>query len=71
MLDTFRLASVVEGNTEAQFWCTPQPDNNAICLLWDKGNNVFYLSGQLVLAETIRDFVSLINTDVKERAIKE
>jgi len=65
------LASVVEGNTEAQFWCTPQPDNNAICLLWDKGNNVFYLSGQLVLAETIKDFVSLINTYVKERAIKE
>jgi len=65
------LASVVEGNTEAQLWYTSQPDNNAVCLLWDKGNNVFYLSGQLILSETIKDLASLINTYVKERAIKE
>lgn len=65
------LASVVEGNTEAQLWHTSQPDNNVVCLLWDKGNNVFYLSGQLVLAETIKDLASLINTYVRERAIKE
>ena len=65
------LASVVEGNTEAQLWYTSQPDNNVVCLLWDKGNNVFYLSGQLVLPETIRDLASLINTYVKEKAIKE
>jgi len=65
------LASVVEGNTEAQLWYTFQPDNNVVCLLWDKGNNVFYLAGQLVLPETIKDLASLINTSVKERAIKE
>ena len=65
------LASVVAGNTEAQLWYTPQPDNNVVCLLWDKGNNVFYLSGQLVLSETIEDLASLINTYVKDRAIKE
>ena len=65
------LASVVEGNTEAQLWYASQPDKNVICLLWDKGNNVFYLSGQLVLSETIKDLASLINTHVKEKAIKE
>jgi len=65
------LASVVEGNTEAQFWYTPQPDNNVVCLLWDKGNNVFYLSGQLKLSETTKELASLINTYVKEKAIKE
>jgi len=65
------IASVVEGNTDAQLWYTPQPDNNAVCLLWDKGNNVFYLSGQLVLPETIKDLASLINTYVKEKAIQE
>jgi RimJ/RimL family protein N-acetyltransferase len=65
------LASVVEGNTEAQFWYIPQPDNNVVCLLWDKGNNVFYLSGQLILPETIKDLASLIDTYVKERAITE
>jgi predicted acetyltransferase len=65
------FASVVEGNTEAQFWYAPQADNAVVCLLWDKGNNVFYLSGQLVLSETIKDLASLINIHVKERAIKE
>lgn len=65
------LASVVEGNTEAQLWYTSQPENNGVCLLWDKGNNVFYLSGQLVLSETIKDLASLINTYVNEKAIKE
>ncbi len=65
------LASVVAGNTEAQLWHTSQPDNNVVCLLWDKGNNVFYLSGQLVLPETIKDLASLINTYLRERAIKE
>jgi RimJ/RimL family protein N-acetyltransferase len=65
------LASVVEGNTDAHLWYTSQPDNNVVCLLWDKGNNVFYVSGQLVLPETIKDLASLINTYVKEKAIKE
>jgi GNAT superfamily N-acetyltransferase len=65
------LASVVEGNTNAQLWYTSQPDNNVVCLLWDKGNNVFYLSGQLVLSETIKDLALLIHTYVKEKAVKE
>src|SRR5512139_3340602 len=65
------LASVVEGNTEAQLWRTSQPDDNVVCLLWDKGNNVFYLSGQLVLPETIKDLASLIHTYVSEKAIQE
>ena len=65
------LASVVEGNTEAQLWYTPQPDNNVVCLLWDKGNNVFYLSGQLVVSETIKDLASLIHTHIHEKAIQE
>jgi GNAT superfamily N-acetyltransferase len=65
------LASIVEGNTKAQLWYTCQPDNHVVYLLWDKGNNVFYLSGQSVLSETIQDLASLINTYVIERAIKE
>ncbi len=65
------LASAVEGNTEAQLWYASQPDNNVVCFLWDKGNNVFYLSGQLVSPETIKDLASLINTCIKEKAIKE
>jgi RimJ/RimL family protein N-acetyltransferase len=65
------LASVVEGNTEAQLWYASQPGNNVVCLLWDKGNNVFYLSGELVLSETIEDLTSLLHTYIKEKAIME
>lgn len=65
------LASVAEGNTEAQFWRTSQPDDEVICLLWDKGNNVFYLSGRLTASETKKDLAELINAQVKEKAIKE
>jgi GNAT superfamily N-acetyltransferase len=65
------LASVVEGNTEAQLWYTSQPDNQVVCLLWDKGNNVFYLSGQVAVPETIKELASLIHTHVSEKAIQE
>lgn len=65
------LDSVVEGNTVAQLWHISQPDNNVVCLLWDKGNNVFYLSGQLVVPETIKDLASLFNSHIKEKAIRE
>jgi RimJ/RimL family protein N-acetyltransferase len=65
------LASIVEGNTEAQLWYSSLPENNLVCLLWDKGNNVFYLSGQGILPETIKDLALLIYTHIKEKAIKD
>ncbi|MFP3897568.1 MAG: hypothetical protein ACLFV5_12130, partial [Anaerolineales bacterium] len=39
------LASVAEGNTEAQTWAFAHPEDALLVLLWDKGNNVFYLLG--------------------------
>jgi RimJ/RimL family protein N-acetyltransferase len=65
------LASVVEGNTRAQLWRSIQPPNGVICLLWDKGNNVFYLSGNAISKETTEDLASLIRTHIKGRAIEE
>jgi RimJ/RimL family protein N-acetyltransferase len=65
------LASVAEGNTRAQLWRSIQPQNRIICLLWDKGNNVFYLSGNAISKETTEDLASLIHTHIKGRAIKE
>jgi GNAT superfamily N-acetyltransferase len=65
------LASVAEGNTRAQLWRSIQPKNSISCLLWDKGNNVFYLSGKTISKETTEDLASLIGTHIKGRAIKE
>lgn len=65
------LASVVDGNTRARFWIATRAEHNVIALLWDKGNNVLYLSGDLASEGTANEFASLINTDVKDQAIAE
>lgn len=65
------LASVADGNTEAQLWVAIQPGNHLMALLWDNGNQVFYLSGNPVAEDTVTEFASLINTHLKESAIKE
>ena len=65
------LRSVAEGNTEAQLWRSIQPNNGIICLLWDKGNNVFYLSGNTITKETTIELASLISTDIREEAVGE
>ena len=65
------LASVVEGNSEAQLWKATQPGHEAALLLWDKGNNVFYLSGDLHPEKAKADLAVLINTEIKDKAIKE
>jgi len=63
------LASYREGNTRAQLWRNTK--NSKLYLLWDKGNNVFYLSGNSSSKETTEDLASLIKTHIKEKAIKE
>jgi RimJ/RimL family protein N-acetyltransferase len=65
------LASVAEGNTRAQIWRSIQPQNGITCLLWDKGNNVFYVSGETISKEATDDLAALIDTHIKGRAIKE
>jgi GNAT superfamily N-acetyltransferase len=65
------LASVVEGNTRAQLWQSIQPPDGIICLLWDKGNNVFYLAGDAISRETTERLSSLIGAHIRVRAIEE
>jgi hypothetical protein len=65
------LASVADENSKAQLWMAIQAANNVVGLLWDKGNNVFYLSGNLISEDTTNEFAALIKTEVKARAIKE
>jgi RimJ/RimL family protein N-acetyltransferase len=65
------VASIAAGNTAAQLWQADQPDGSAAILLWDKGNNVFYLAGQLGSEATRRDLAQLIATDIRPSASAE
>ncbi|MFO7918173.1 MAG: GNAT family N-acetyltransferase [Anaerolineae bacterium] len=65
------LASVAEENTEAQTWVFSHSDNALLVLLWDKGNNVFYLFGTPPHDKIVRDIQELIDSEIRERAIAE
>ncbi len=65
------LASVAEGNTEAQTWAFSRSDNALLVLLWDKGNNVFYLLGAPPCDKVLHDLRELIDSEIREKAIAE
>ncbi|MEM8533088.1 MAG: GNAT family N-acetyltransferase [Chloroflexota bacterium] len=65
------LASIIEGNTRAQFWQATQSANSSVCLLWDKGNNVVYLLGDTLSPEATQELAHLISTQIKEQAVQE
>lgn len=60
------LAAVIAGNNRAQIW---RGDSGV--LLWDKGNNVFYLSGYQAIQETAEEWAELIEKVIKPQAIGE
>ena len=64
------LASIIEENTRAQLWVAAEPEDG-LALLWDKGNNVFYLSGEQVPKEVVNEFSHLVGAEIAERAIAE
>ena len=65
------LASVTAGNTAARLWIASQDGDDAVALLWDKGNNVFYLAGP-GLAEGAHDRLErLIATEIRPQALDE
>ncbi len=65
------LSSITDGNTEAQFWMASQSKNNSIILTWDKGNNVFYILGDAVSDHTTKEFVSILDNQVRKKAIED
>lgn len=62
-------ASISEGNTAAQLWEVTQPDGQLAVLLWDKGNNVFYLAGTLTSAQD--ELAALLRSSIRQQAIHE
>ena len=59
------VASIGTGNTAAQLWEMPQPDADPLVLLWDQGNNVFYLAGQLIATPAQLGLERLIQTHIR------
>jgi RimJ/RimL family protein N-acetyltransferase len=65
------MASIAAGNSAAQLWEAEQAGQPAVALLWDKGNNVFYFSGNHTGPATQRAFGDLIAADIRPRALAE
>jgi RimJ/RimL family protein N-acetyltransferase len=64
-------ASLAAGNTAGHLWEFSQPVGDNMLLLWDKGNNVFYIAGRLVAKATqdvLREFIA---TQVRAQAMAE
>ncbi len=65
------LASIVEGNTDAQFWRCRQEDGGVTLLLWDKGNNVFYFAGSALSQKISDEMSTFLRTQIAETAHRE
>jgi GNAT superfamily N-acetyltransferase len=63
------VASIAAGNTAAQLWEATQPAGGAALLLWDQGNNVFYLAGDTIAEATRRDIAALIASHIRPAAL--
>ncbi len=62
-------ASLVEENTEGQLWTAPQSLQECLLLLWDKGNNVFYIAGEPNTPELATEMSRLIMGEVRTLAL--
>jgi GNAT superfamily N-acetyltransferase len=60
------LAAIAAGNTKGRMW---QHTTNQAGLLWDQGNNVLYVAGDLAVFELRTELKQLIGSTVHEEAI--
>jgi RimJ/RimL family protein N-acetyltransferase len=65
------VASIAAGNTAAQLWVSSTTNSDPTLLLWDKGNNVLYLSAaQPALSEeTVQALTSLLSEQIRPQAL--
>ena len=57
-------------NSAAQLWWISRPGEASLILLWDQGNNVLYLCGELFGEEAQRELTDLIHTRIRPRSIQ-
>ena len=65
------VASIADGNTAAQLWLMQDAHNDQTVLLWDKGNNVLYLSAaqETLSEETEQALTALLNEQIRPCAL--
>src|SRR5262245_56592909 len=61
------LDSIAAGNTAAELWEVLFADS-AVVLLWDKGNNVFYLAGEDHPPIVCQQLAALISQQIRPQA---
>ena len=64
------ISSIAEGNTDARLW-VDQPTTARTALLWDKGNNVFYLGGQFCDLHFLENLSRFVRNEIMRCAIEE
>jgi len=64
------VGAAVAGNSAAQLWAIGQPERPTLIVLWDQGNNVLYLCGELASQSAQRELTELIHTSVRPRSIQ-
>jgi len=64
-------ASIAAGNTAAQLWAVAQVDGPPLLLLWDKGNNVFYLAGECQASSSYPQLAAMVATHLRPQALAE
>jgi len=63
------LASMVAGNTAGHLWEMPREDAPPLLLLWDQGNNVFYLAGDADARSSLSALTSLVDQHLRPQAL--
>jgi GNAT superfamily N-acetyltransferase len=63
------LDSMSAGNTLGEFWSVPQEPAPPLLLLWDRGNNVLYLAGDVHEESSLRSLAEVITTEVRPAAL--
>jgi hypothetical protein len=63
------VRSAAAGNSVARLWALDQLSGRAIVLLWDQGNNVLYLAGELIDEATQAALADLLHNSIRPQAI--
>ncbi|MEA3440661.1 MAG: GNAT family N-acetyltransferase, partial [Chloroflexota bacterium] len=64
------FASIIEGNTVGELWVTGSQTARCRALLWDQGNNVFYLYGEDLDDAVLQSMTDLINGEIRDESIR-
>jgi hypothetical protein len=64
------VQAALAGNSAAQLWEIRQPEGSTLIILWDQGNNVLYLCGELVAESAQRELTALIHTSIRPQALQ-